>query len=720
MEQAGSGRTLGGEVRSRRYGAALAVLALATASLGFWGCGGSKHGSPQGSHDGGNGNGAGGEGNGNGDAGAGDPNGAAGQGSPGSGGVRDIDDLGGKPAPEAAWTIVVYGHGDHNLSNSLLNDLGEMARASLGRPGNVNVLALTDWDASQAIAGTDPPQAFPEGVQLFQIPGAGRDLQLIAEGPEANLDDPDVLTELVASVFGAFPAEHRAVVLWDHGGAWSGGFGSDSQNGTEAHPTPMPAQSVPVAIAKGLQNAGITAEPPLDIVAFDTCLMAGAEVVFPFRDLARAYIANAEIDYGNGWDYTTTLSYIAAHPNADALDLAKAEVSQWDEHHADASPNDALLRSHVAIDLSKVAAFGAATKALTSVMATSDLFSALYTARSGFFALPPYASQLELSQSSLPGLRDAGQILRGLANSSFDPELVNAARDAGAALDAMLLASSQGTLREASLQAGLHIELGAAAELGAELPAYAKRASLWSKASGWGGALEQLVAASDAEAPTFTHAVPNSTASLAAPPVLELSTVDSDTAKGTVNLGAAVDANTIVYLGMIGSGVLDAPSDYTFEWDGKVAIFPDGQPAMLSVWLDVPEGAGDLVLSTPGLLTAGGEELEAQLVFSATEGSASVALVSLNGVTSTMSLAEIVRAFPGATFTPIYVAIDANSGGSSLISGDAIDIPDSGTLTFDTDYMKAGSYYFFTSIRDVWGNEATEADLFDLVEPLGE
>ncbi len=720
MEQAGS-RALGGEVRARRHGAALAVLALATASLGSWGCGGGgSKGKPPSSQEGGNGNGAGGEGNGNGEAGAGEPNGEAGQNSVGSGGVRDIDDLGDKPAAEAAWTIVIYGHGDHNLSNSLLNDLGEMARANLGRAGRVNVLALTDWDASQAIAGTDPPQAFPEGVQLFQIPGGARDLQLIAEGPEANLDDPAVLTELVASVFGAFPAEHRAVVLWDHGGSWSGGFGSDSQNGTVAHPTPMAPQAVATAIQAGLERAGITASPPLDLVSFDTCLMAGAEVVFPFRDLARAYIANAEIDYGNGWDYTTTLSYIAAHADDDALDLAKAEVSQWDKHHADASANDALLRSHVAIDLSKVAAFGTATKALTTALSASDSFDAVELGRSGFFALPPYASQIELSQSSMPGLRDAGQILASLAESGSDPDVAQAAGDAQAALEAMLVDSSQGTLREASKQAGLHIQLGAAADVSAELPAYAKRASLWSRASGWGSTLQQLVAASDAQPPTFTHAVQSASASLAAPPILELSTVDADTAKGTVNLGASLDANTVVYLGMIGSGVLEAQTDYTFEWDGKVITFPDGQPAMLGVWLDVPEGAGDVVLSTPGVLTAGGEELEAQLVFSATEGSASAAIVSLNGVTSTLSLAEIAQSFPGSTFTPAYVAIDANSGDSSLIAGDAIDIPEAGTLTFDVNYMPAGSYYFFTSISDVWGNVSTEADVFDLTEPLGE
>jgi hypothetical protein len=719
MERAGNGLAGELEVRARRWvRGARWVGALTALSLVVAACSGSKANGPKDSSPEG---GAGNEGGGNGTANASGNGAEAGAGALGSGGVRDIDDLEVDPAPEAAWTIVVYGHGDHNLSNSLLNDLGEMARAELGAPGNVNVLALTDWDASQAIAGTDPPEPFPEGVQLFRIPGGGRELQLIAEGPEANLDDPQVLTQLVSSVFSAFPARRRAVILWDHGGAWNGGFGSDTQNGTVSAPTPMPAQAVPAAIADGLASAGITDAPPLDIVAFDTCLMAGAEVVFPFRDLARAYIANAEIDYGNGWDYTTTLSYIAAHAEDDALDLAKAEVEQWDQHHVEASANDALLRSHVAIDLSKVEAFGAATKALTSLMTTSETYSALSTARSGFFALPPYASQIEGGQSSLPGLRDAGQILTALSSSSSEPELVDAARGARAALDDMLLASSQGNLRQASLQAGLHLELGAAAELSSVLPSYTKRASVWSKASGWGTALQQLVAQADDVAPRFEHAMPNAAGvSLAARATLELTTLDTDTAKGAVQLGMLIDADTVAYLGIIGSGVLDGQGQYSYEWDGTAATFPDGQLAMLSVWLDLPEETNDLVLSTPGVLNAGGEALEAQLVFSAAEESASAAIVTLNGVSSTLALAEIAQAFPGATFTPLYVGISVSSGESGPLLGDPMEIPSDGTFVFDTTFMQAGSYYLFTSITDVWGNESVEADTFELLEPLGE
>src|SRR5688572_1309199 len=217
-----------------------AFTSLAGATVACGGGGDDDDGAAEG--DGGSGGsgdsgGSGGSG-GSGDSGGSSAGGSSAGGSGGSGGgtAPGLDDL--DPAGEAEWTIFVYGHGDHNLSNSLLKDLTEMTRADLGEPGEVNVLILTDWDASQTIANTGDP--FPEGIQLFRIPGGGAEFEVVAEGPERNLDDPAILTSVVRDVFENFPARRRGVVLWNHGGAWSGGFGSDTENGTVERPTPMP------------------------------------------------------------------------------------------------------------------------------------------------------------------------------------------------------------------------------------------------------------------------------------------------------------------------------------------------------------------------------------------------------------------------------------------------------------------------------------------------
>lgn len=666
-----------------------------------------------------------GEGGDAGDAGRG---GSAGNGSPatggsisaggtsGSGGARpDLNDL--PPGDEADWTLFVYGHADHNLSNSLLTDLREMAGADL-RGANVNVLVLTDWDASQTIPGSN--ENFPEGVQLFRVPGNGKELELVAEGAEQNLDDPNVLASVLADVFRGFPARRHGVVLWDHGGAWSGGFGSDSQNGSVREPSAMPIAALPEAIRAGLEAAGVTASPPLDFVAFDTCLMAGAEVAYPFRDLASVYIANAEIDYGAGWDYTATFSHVASHSDDSAAEIARAEVSHWDAHHASASPNDALLRSHVAIDLGKMVDFAQAARGFTEAVAEDGGLDPIELGRSSFLSLPPYASQFENAGSLMPGLRDAGQLFRALGDSDSNA-VAEAATAAHAALEDLILARSQGALREEASQLGLHVELSPAAQLTPRLTAeYADRASDWVEVSGWSEVLATLAEAADAAAPTFVPSVQNAEgASLDAPPVLEFSTPDGDAAKGAVYLGSLVDSETVVLLGLIGSGSVEADTDYEFGWDGSVAAFPDGQPAMLDVWLDSGSDAAEPVLTVPGLLSgAAAEPLVTYLVFTPSEGEASVAVVSLGDVASTLSLAEISEAAPGATFSPLYYAIGASTGEAELVSGDPMALPATGAYAFSALYLPEGEYLFLTQLTDVWGNQSAEPSPFSLAESL--
>jgi hypothetical protein len=626
-----------------------------------------------------------------------------------------LDELAETPADNVPWTILVYGHADHTLSNSLLTDMGEMAAAQLG--GTVQLVLLADWDASQLIAGSDPPSFFPDGLQLYRISGGGAAFELLAQVPEGNLDNPAELTEIVRAVFAGLPSERRGLVLWDHGGGWEGGFGGDTQNGTLASGTPMHAQVLAEAVRAGLDAAGITEAQPLDFVAFDTCLMAGAEVAFPFRDLTSIYLAAAEIDYGAGWNYEATLTHFAQNAQASMADLAVAEVSHWDAHHASATPNDTLLRSHAALDLSQMDAFASASATLTSAMLNSETFDPLELGRSAFFALSPYSSQFEAG-SSKPALRDVGQVLSALSSVQSDAGVAQAAQDARVALDAMVLASSQGSLR-AGEQAGVHVEQTLGSNLTQDrLQAYRALASKWVGASRWDELLELASAASDAEPPVFEHAVVNAeAASRAAPPVLQFITEDLTTAKAAVYAALQTPENTIVQLGLVGSGLVTPNVVSDFNWDGSVIGFADGQPGMLDVWLDVAAGAQP-ILTIPGLIDGVSDErIRASLVFGGAEPTASVVVVTEGGTRSTMTTFEIVRAFPSAMFTPLYLEY-GDAPDPVLITGNPLAIPVDGFPLFLT-YQPAGSYFLTTALTDIWGNEGTALDAVTLIEPLG-
>src|SRR5215467_6407707 len=166
--------------------------------------------------------------------------GGAGGGGGGGGGSGELP-----PSPKTDWTIFVYGHGDHNLGPSLVQDMLEMADANLG--GKVNVVVVADWNGSQ--------KPFPTGTEWYRIEGGGAKPKLIATGPELNFDEPNVLAATIAAAFKANPANHHGVVIWDHGGAWKLGFGSDTQDGTMPHPRGMDVIEAAAAVRAGLDAA---------------------------------------------------------------------------------------------------------------------------------------------------------------------------------------------------------------------------------------------------------------------------------------------------------------------------------------------------------------------------------------------------------------------------------------------------------------------------------
>jgi hypothetical protein len=578
-------------------------------ALGAWGCG----------DDGGNDdddmtgeNAAGsGEGDGDGDSGDGGRSGASGEGGAGSGdggdsGMPDIGDDIGNPNLSAAWTVFVYGHADHNLSNSFVRDILEMADAEIS---NVNVIVLVDFDASQVSA--DSGRNFPSGAQWLQIHGSGEEPETLGEEDELDFDDPNVLASAVASAFDQFPSEHRALILWDHGGSWKGGYGGDSQNGTRQG-QPMSAPILAQAIGAGLEAANI--DEPLDILSFDTCLMASAEVALELHSLADIYIANAELDYGDGWDYSAFLSYLSNNTLTPIREIATAEVGHWDAHHVDASPNDMLLRSHVALDAARLPALATAVNDFVMAWASSDTLTGTELGRASYFSLPPYMNQLENANTE-PELRDLGQFLDKMTSVS-DDTVASAAQTALDALDDAVLGISQGTLRSAAHQSGVHVELPLATALSDELlGGYEQLAPSWTMSSGWLDALAIYGALDDHGAPTITTDITNGLNPDAANlPTITLGSDDEDVAEVEVNLGVidSSSPDSLIVFGIVAKGAIESSFVYQVAWDGQLVTLPDGhgdvQAITVQTWEAIdadPAGGMSLppVLATFGIVT---------------------------------------------------------------------------------------------------------------------
>jgi len=600
------------------------------------------------------------------------------------------------------WTIFVYGHGDHNLSPSLANDIQKMSKAELGP--NVNVIVLADWNAGAE--DEDGEQIYASGSEWYRIAGGGREPELLRTEPEQDLDDPTTLSDAIARAFRDHPADRYGLVLWNHGGSWDGGYGSDVQDGTRPTPEGMSVPKVAKAVRDGLAAAGLEGDRRLELLAFDTCLMGGAEVAFAMKDLAKVYIANAEIDYGSGLNYTDTLTHIARNPAATAEDLARHEVKSWDALHAQAGADDALLRSHIAIDTTKLDALANATASFADALSKAPN-AAERIASDAYFALPAYHATLADGVSD-PRYRDYGQMLSAISGDPALGDVATAAADVRQRLAEMTLGVVSGALRDE--QAGFHIAFPTPRDLSADwFGAYAQLAGDWSKSSRWNGVLENIFASRDTTPPTLgTELVGTDSASKT---LLSVVSADRDIGIAKLSLlGAdAVDPTTAIRFGLVGASAMKAGEAGMMVWDGK-GVTVEGQYATVIPWMMTGRDASGRVrppvVAVLGKLTFGGEEMQAGLLCAEGDDSSDVLmLVTPTGQTAALTAAEIVADDPGATFAPALVAKPA-SGAASLRAGTPIVLDEDG-LAITTKPVPAGAYSLRLDVDDVWGNTAS-------------
>jgi hypothetical protein len=92
--------------------------------------------------------------------------------------------------------------------------------------------------------------------------------------------------------------------------------------------------------------------------------MGNQEVIAAMQPFADLLIANAEIDYGPGWDYEASLGWLKNNPAASMRDFAAADAAAYRKHH-DALV-DRLFMAHLAYDNAAAAEFTSAASAFAA------------------------------------------------------------------------------------------------------------------------------------------------------------------------------------------------------------------------------------------------------------------------------------------------------------------------------------------------------------------
>ena len=214
-------------------------------------------------------------------------------------------------AGDGSWAVYWYLCGSDLETNGgfATTDLSEMMEVHL--PENVNVVIQT---GGAAVWQND--QMDPEKLQRWLYNSEG--LQLIEEQDTANMGDAQTLYEFLAFANENYPADKVAVTFWNHGGGSVGGAAFDELYGLDSLDLAEMYQAFDAVWPADAEH------PALELVGFDTCLMATVDVASTFQNFAKYLVASEEVEPGNGWLYSGWLGALAENTDMDGAALGTA------------------------------------------------------------------------------------------------------------------------------------------------------------------------------------------------------------------------------------------------------------------------------------------------------------------------------------------------------------------------------------------------------------
>ena len=213
-------------------------------------------------------------------------------------------------AGEGSWAIYWYPCGSDLESGGgfASGDLGELMEVQL--PENVNVVIETGGSSEWQNDVIDASK-----LQRWVYNSEG--LMLVDEQPSASMGEAQTLADFLSFAKTNYPAEKTAVVFWNHGGGSVSGASFDELYDFDS----LTLDEMYAAFSSVWEPSA--ENQPLELVGFDTCLMATVDVANTFSDLAHYLVASEETEPANGWYYSQWVGALAQDTSMDGAELGK-------------------------------------------------------------------------------------------------------------------------------------------------------------------------------------------------------------------------------------------------------------------------------------------------------------------------------------------------------------------------------------------------------------
>ncbi|MEW6102810.1 MAG: S8 family serine peptidase [bacterium] len=232
------------------------------------------------------------------------------------------------------WTFIVYLDADNDLESAAIDDFLEMS--SIGSNENVNIVVQFDrisyydsnygnWTGTKRFYITKDMTPYPENA--------------IDDIGEANMGDPNTLKNFINWAKGSYPANNYALILWDHGSGWK-------TKALEKKPKCVCYDDTSDGDSLSLKELRETLSSceKINLIGFDACLMAMAEVAHQIKDCGNIMVASEDVEPNDGWAYdkilvsigsvttssllaeTIVQTYVSSYPGSDEITLSSIDL----------------------------------------------------------------------------------------------------------------------------------------------------------------------------------------------------------------------------------------------------------------------------------------------------------------------------------------------------------------------------------------------------------
>ncbi len=259
------------------------------------------------------------------------------------------------PQKQRPWTLMVYMAGDNGKAFQTATGVKKLM-AEMTSAGYKDIWKMAKVGTTDACAVVCLFDTMEESYLVEVRQGVGMAGSVVQKLKEINTGNPDTLRDFVVHGMQHYPADHFALVIWNHGTGWldvdhyesvrdigdatykthGALFRSTLRKITEGETTRPIAYddtSKDFLDTKDLHQAFGEAEAitgrKLDIIGMDACLMAMVEGARELAVHADYFVGSQEVEPMDGWPYTLILQGINAEPGMAPEALADRIVRDY-------------------------------------------------------------------------------------------------------------------------------------------------------------------------------------------------------------------------------------------------------------------------------------------------------------------------------------------------------------------------------------------------------